>query len=188
MQDKLEGEDDYLKWHDKYGKNEEDEKPWNIDDVAEEVVERIRKFVGKDIGGESDKKSLSSSVEEAKSNQRNRAIKRVYLFSAVERLLEKEKKENRQYYDDIRQMVKRTLTWMQNVGLASSVKDVETLVVQSKIRNSTNVNVQGKLEELEWSRRNIDAATSNMVRQRESLQSIMDSIQSAQDKIRELKD
>ena len=65
---------------------------------------------------------------------------------------------------------------MQHVGLASSMKDVETLAVQSKIRNTDDVNVQKELDELDKSRKAIDDATNNMVRQRDSLQNIMDSI------------
>lgn len=182
------GNKGYLKYHDKYGaesvrEREENEKPWSMDDVTQEQVERIRPYAEAesrtvpvdDVGG---------AKEEAMREQREKAD-RLGVFARVERKMREEAKENAALRVESRMMKQRVLNHLKNLGLAEDEKGLEALALRNKIVHFEG-NVSEELGKLENVKKKLDKATRLMLKHRSSIQTILDDVVSAEERIRQL--
>ena len=192
-----------LQWKDKYGweAKKEEEKEWSIDNVTDEAKKRIEDLAFAEDRANPEKKldktlqdELSGKVvrvfgaslgEWNPSDGSKAAAARTSPFAVMERILKKDEMDGRQYEKDLAALERRTLDYFKAIGLIDSDSDIEKLATRNKASNYTG-NISDEMKKLENAKERLDKAKETMNRQRAALQSIIDSVYSAESKVQEL--
>ena len=95
-------------------------------------------------------------------------------------------KLEKQYKEDSKQLVNRTVNYLKSLGLIETESDIERLATLSSAKQNPEVS-QMWMKEIQEQRESLDSAMELMKGQRKSLQSIIDNVAKMEEKIKELK-
>ena len=179
---------DTLHWNDKYGadaKGDDGEEPWTVEKANEKARARIKLLAEAEEvieEEESDAPRLATpSTKEAQ--KRKRISSSVTTGEATyKECLEMEK----QYREDSKKLVERTMNYLKYLGLAESEADLERLaLVNASSRDPESS--QRWLDEIQKQKEGLDSSIELMRTQRKSLQGILDNVAKLETEIQELK-
>jgi hypothetical protein len=194
---------------------DEGEEEWTLAKVDAKARERIRLLaMAEDIIDESEqersignasptrktlnKRRISSfvNVELEDEDVSNRAVVPTKRQLARRRLMEEVVKADatykecakleKQYKEDSKQLVNRTVNYLKSLGLIETESDIERLATLSSAKHNPEVS-QMWMNEIQEQRKSLDSAMELMKGQRKSLQSIIDNVAKMEEKIKELK-
>jgi len=95
-------------------------------------------------------------------------------------------KLEKQYREDSKQLVNRTVNYLKSLGLIETEADIERLATMNSARQNPEVS-QRWMNEIQEQRESLDSAMELMKGQRKSMQSILDNVAKMEEKIKELK-
>ena len=95
-------------------------------------------------------------------------------------------KLEKQYKEDSKQLVNRTVNYLKSLGLIETEADIERLATLSSAKQNQEVS-QRWMNEIQEQMESLDSAMELMKGQRKSLQSIIDNVAKMEEKIKELK-
>ena len=110
---------------------------------------------------------------------------RINPFAEIEKVLKKDELTELQYKKDLAALERRTLDYLKEIGLIESDDDIEKLTARN-MANNYKGNICAEIRKLEEARERMLKAKATMEGQRAALQSIIDSVYSAESKIQEL--
>ena len=180
-----------LHWDDKYGKDairDEGEEKWSVEKVNAKARERIRLLaMAEDIIDESEQERSIGYASPTKETLNRRRI-----ASFMEEVVKADAtykecvKLEKQYKEDSKQLVNRTVNYLKSLGLIETESDIERLATLSSAKQNPEVS-QMWMKEIQEQRESLDSAMELMKGQRKSLQSIIDNVAKMEEKIKELK-
>lgn len=172
---------DYLRWKDKYGKDAQvqETKAWRVEDATSAQVKRINLITCAE-------KVLANNHQEFHPvNVADVGSQRIHSITKVEKVLDKIDAEKKEYAKDSELMKDRVVEYLKKIGLIETEDDIEALATRNKAAQyEGNINLE--LNKLENAKNELDKATEVMTRQRNALQSILDNILKAEEKIQKL--
>ena len=185
---------DTLHWEDKYGweaKKDDGEEVWTVEKANAKARERIRLLaMAQDIIDESDEPE--DGEREGNSNlisaptQRQLSRRRMVESVVKEEATYREcARMERQYKEDAKKLVERTMDYLKHLGLVDNESDLERLATTNLASKNPELS-QRWLFEIQHQRDELDSKTELMKSQRQSLQSILDNVAKMETEIKEL--
>ena len=176
-----------LHWDDKYGwdAQRDDDDSWGVEKVSAKARERIRLLtMAQDIIDDSE----DSSEERATSPTKRQLARRRLMDSVVSADMGYKEcaKLERQYKEDSKKLVERTVDYLKSLGLIEDESDIERLATMNSANQNPELS-QRWFAEIQGQKDNLDSAMELMQSQRKSLQSIIDSVAKMEDQIKELR-
>ena len=108
-------------------------------------------------------------------------------FTSQEKELEEREHLVEKYKKDLAKLENRTVNYLKDIGIIKNKEDLEKLVVENKVVNSER-DFQQEIRKLELLKDRLDESKANLLSQRDSLKSILDSITKIDVEISNLKD
>ena len=175
-----------MHWDDKYGKDaasESDE--WTPDKVEAKARERIRLLaMAEDIIDESEE-DVSDRAVVPTQRQLSRRKLRESIVDAEATYKECVKLE-KQYGEDSKKLVERTVGYLKSLGLIETYADIERLATLNSAKRNPEVS-QRWMDEIQEQKESLDSAMELMQGQRKTMQCIIDNVVKMEEKIKELK-
>lgn len=179
-------------------------KPWSLSDVTMEKSMKIGKaalnedranpgrktldqYLQAELNGENEDETipLRTLGDWSLSDVSREQSIRINPFAEIEKVLKKDELTELQYKKDLAALERRTLDYLKEIGLIESDDDIEKLTARNRA-NNYNGNICAEIRKLEEARERMLKAKATMEGQRAALQSIIDSVYSAESKIQEL--
>ena len=113
--------------------------------------------------------------------------RRIRLFVKASKYIQERAQANKEYKEDEKMMRKRTVGYLKSIGLIENEQELEKLATLNRAENYDGDAYQ-KVLDIENAKAELDRSKETLVRQRDALVLILDSIKQAEAKIRKLQD
>ena len=161
-----------LHWNDKYGKDairDEGEEKWSVEKANLKARERVRLLaMAQDIIDEAEEEEDVSNRRPAQT-KRQLARQRISENVVNEETTYRECVElEKQYKDDSRKLVKRTVDYLKNLGLIETEDDIERLATLNQANQNPEVSKRW-IDDIQQKKMGLDSAIQLMQSQRKSM-------------------
>lgn len=150
----------------------------------ERMVQDLRDRVeGKDVLEFKDKYGWEAKESELEpwsmADVTEKQAERIRMFVKADEYIKSQSESERQYKKDAAAMRKRTVKYLQDVGIIDGESDLERLAIRNKAVHYDG-DICGEIRKLEVAKNNLDESLKNLTRQRNALRTIISRIQDAE--------